>query len=203
MDCKRAAPTSSPWVSLNTATKICIECSGVHRGLGSHISKVRSLLLDDLHEAEYRFLLHMLVDCDVNASVWEGNVSGVPPATAQGNSDFIRAKYMSKRFMRRVVHDGSGSSSSSRGADQARELEEAIMAAVRAKDCCAVMLCLNQGAGNFNEVLRVACECDSLHIVVLIALNASDLDAQAAITTATSLGRTDIREYLCDKFALN
>lgn len=35
------------WASLNLGILMCIECSGVHRNLGSHISKVRSLGLDD------------------------------------------------------------------------------------------------------------------------------------------------------------
>lgn len=43
-DCQAPNPV---WASLNLGTLICIECSGIHRNLGSHISKVRSLDLDD------------------------------------------------------------------------------------------------------------------------------------------------------------
>lgn len=35
------------WASLNLGVLMCIECSGIHRNLGSHISRVRSLGLDD------------------------------------------------------------------------------------------------------------------------------------------------------------
>lgn len=35
------------WCSVNLGILVCIECSGIHRNLGTHISKVRSLELDD------------------------------------------------------------------------------------------------------------------------------------------------------------
>ena len=34
------------WASTNFGTLLCIECSGIHRSLGVHVSKVRSLMLD-------------------------------------------------------------------------------------------------------------------------------------------------------------
>ncbi|CAG8438233.1 5506_t:CDS:10 [Acaulospora colombiana] len=42
-DCKLEDPQ---WASTNFGTLLCIECSGIHRSLGVHVSKVRSLMLD-------------------------------------------------------------------------------------------------------------------------------------------------------------
>ena len=43
VDCKNAPPT---WASINLGVLICINCSGCHRELGAHISKIKSINLD-------------------------------------------------------------------------------------------------------------------------------------------------------------
>ena len=55
-DCGKKDPE---WVSINTGVVICIACCGVHRGLGTHISKVRSLMLDDIPQSTLNTLAQL------------------------------------------------------------------------------------------------------------------------------------------------
>ena len=42
-DCKSNPPT---WASINLGVFVCMKCSGCHRELGTHISKIKSINLD-------------------------------------------------------------------------------------------------------------------------------------------------------------
>lgn len=124
-DCGAPEPD---WASLNLGVLVCIECSGVHRNLGVHISKVRSLTLDvKVWEPSVISLFQSLGNTFAN-SVWEEllqsrsafQVDLVPTGlsksdkplmffiTKPSQSDslsvkekFIHAKYAEKLFVRK------------------------------------------------------------------------------------------------------
>lgn len=53
---------------------MCIECSGIHRNLGTHLSRVRSLDLDDW-PVELSMVMTAIGNTMAN-SVWEGALEG-------------------------------------------------------------------------------------------------------------------------------
>ncbi|MEQ2165795.1 Arf-GAP with GTPase, ANK repeat and PH domain-containing protein 2, partial [Goodea atripinnis] len=98
VDCEALNPT---WASLNLGALICIECSGIHRNLGTHLSRVRSLDLDDW-PGELTQVLAAIGNHTAN-SVWEsctqGRTKPTPNATREERESWIRAKYEQRAFV--------------------------------------------------------------------------------------------------------
>uniref|UniRef100_A0A3Q3GKD6 ArfGAP with GTPase domain, ankyrin repeat and PH domain 2 n=2 Tax=Labrus bergylta TaxID=56723 RepID=A0A3Q3GKD6_9LABR len=98
VDCEALNPT---WASLNLGALICIECSGIHRNLGTHLSRVRSLDLDDW-PGELTQVLAAIGNYMAN-SIWEsctqGRTKPAPNATREERESWIRAKYEQRAFV--------------------------------------------------------------------------------------------------------
>ncbi|KAI9293617.1 Arf GTPase activating protein [Neoconidiobolus thromboides FSU 785] len=52
-DCKNEDPR---WASYNLGIFVCLRCSGIHRSLGTHISRVKSLDLDTWTYEQYKHM---------------------------------------------------------------------------------------------------------------------------------------------------
>jgi ADP-ribosylation factor GTPase-activating protein 1 len=50
-DCGQAAPQ---WASVNNGIFICLNCSGIHRSFGVHISFVRSITMDSWSDKQLK-----------------------------------------------------------------------------------------------------------------------------------------------------
>lgn len=91
------------WVSINLAIILCIECSGIHRSLGTHISKVRSLTLDITSFTPDIIELLLLVGNRVSNMVWEARLEpGIKPgpqASREQRLKFITAKYVDRAYV--------------------------------------------------------------------------------------------------------
>ncbi|XP_008564190.1 PREDICTED: arf-GAP with GTPase, ANK repeat and PH domain-containing protein 3 [Galeopterus variegatus] len=98
IDCDAPSPD---WASLNLGALMCIECSGIHRHLGAHLSRVRSLDLDDW-PPELLAVMTAMGNALAN-SVWEGALDGYakpgPEACREEKERWIQAKYEQKLFL--------------------------------------------------------------------------------------------------------
>ncbi|XP_077304352.1 arf-GAP with GTPase, ANK repeat and PH domain-containing protein 1 isoform X1 [Lithobates pipiens] len=98
VDCDAPSPD---WASLNLGALMCIECSGIHRNLGTHLSRVRSLDLDDWTPELIKVM--SAIGNELGNSIWEGSSQGhVKPCSESPREEkerWIRAKYEQKLFL--------------------------------------------------------------------------------------------------------
>ncbi|XP_053726081.1 arf-GAP with coiled-coil, ANK repeat and PH domain-containing protein 2-like isoform X7 [Synchiropus splendidus] len=101
-DCGQPDPR---WASINLGITLCIQCSGIHRSLGVHFSKVRSLTLDTW-EPELLKLMCELGNGVVN-QIYEARREELGARKPQSGDprheveSYIKAKYVDRRFVRR------------------------------------------------------------------------------------------------------
>nr|XP_057907235.1 arf-GAP with GTPase, ANK repeat and PH domain-containing protein 1 isoform X5 [Doryrhamphus excisus] len=97
-DCDAQNPN---WASLNLGALICIECSGIHRNLGTHLSRVRSLDLDEWPMELIKVM--SAIGNELANGVWEANSHGhlkpAPDASREERERWIRAKYEQRLFL--------------------------------------------------------------------------------------------------------
>uniref|UniRef100_A0A8C4ZX42 Arf-GAP with coiled-coil, ANK repeat and PH domain-containing protein n=1 Tax=Gadus morhua TaxID=8049 RepID=A0A8C4ZX42_GADMO len=102
-DCSQTAPC---WASINLGVLLCIECSGIHRSLGVHCSKVRSLTLDSW-EPELLKLMCELGNTVIN-HIYEGTCEALgarkpgPTSSRQEKEAWIKAKYVERRYLKKM-----------------------------------------------------------------------------------------------------
>ncbi|AMD19489.1 HCL662Wp [Eremothecium sinecaudum] len=81
------------WISLNLLCVVCINCSGVHRSLGAHVSKIRSLTLDSFNTRESMDLLKYVSNYYVNSLYEVDKPPLEPTATTAERTAYITEKY--------------------------------------------------------------------------------------------------------------
>ncbi|KAJ7356576.1 hypothetical protein DFH08DRAFT_849399 [Mycena albidolilacea] len=92
-DCKRNDPR---WASWNLGVFLCIRCSGIHRGMGTHISKVKSVDLD-VWTPEQMQSIQKWGNRLANL-YWEAHLKAGHQPPEHKMESFIRSKYESRRW---------------------------------------------------------------------------------------------------------
>lgn len=102
--CADCGAPDPKWASANIGVFICLKCCGVHRSLGTHISKVLSVTLDEWSDDEVDGMVEVGGNASANsiyeAYIPEGVSKPTPDAGHEQRSSFIRSKYELQEFLK-------------------------------------------------------------------------------------------------------
>jgi Arf-GAP/coiled-coil/ANK repeat/PH domain-containing protein len=194
-DCQAEHPE---WCSINWGVLICVDCSGVHRSLGTHLTKVRSLQMDSLDPSLLHFMtetgnirMNLILE---NPVMLEGT-DRIDSTSQRANRDvYIKNKYALKKFVLPM--------------EDKTVLQESLIESAAAGDLAMVMTRIAQGAiidwvGPHYGKTALHAAAENGHAVVVEALcsNQAEVDkvdgnSQTALHICALKGHISVAEAL-------
>ena len=110
VDCN--STKDATWLSTNFGVIVCIECSGIHRDLGVHISRIQSLTLDNIGTSQLliaRVMSNHAFNDIMEATLRHTSQKPTAASSMEDRYEYIRAKYVDRKFVLRscngIVND--------------------------------------------------------------------------------------------------
>ncbi|XP_024118651.1 arf-GAP with SH3 domain, ANK repeat and PH domain-containing protein 1 isoform X1 [Oryzias melastigma] len=191
--CDCGAPDPG-WLSTNLGILTCIECSGIHREMGVHVSRIQSLSLDSLGTSD--LLLARNVGNSGFNEILEANLLSPSLKPSQHSQmgerkDFILSKYQDVHFVRRSQSSAAALRLGLQEATKSCDIYSLIQLHAQRADLSQPLNTHIQEKGETALHLAVLlADRTSLHILDFLAQNCPNVDAQ------TSAGNTALH-YSC------
>ncbi|XP_015417105.1 PREDICTED: arf-GAP with SH3 domain, ANK repeat and PH domain-containing protein 1 isoform X2 [Myotis davidii] len=180
-DCGSSEPT---WLSTNLGILTCIECSGIHREMGVHVSRIQSLELDKLGTSE--LLLAKTIGNNSFNDIMEANLPSpspkpTPMSDMTARKEYITAKYVDHRFSRKTCSSPSAKLNELLEAVRSRDLLALVQVYAEGVELMEPLLEPGQELGETALHLAVrTADQTSLHLVDFLVQNCGNLDKQTA-----------------------
>ncbi|PNX75673.1 ADP-ribosylation factor GTPase-activating protein agd12-like [Trifolium pratense] len=148
--CADCGARDPKWASANIGVFVCLKCCTVHRSLGTQISKILSVTLDEWSNDEIDAMIEVGGNASANsiyeAYIPEGYTKPGPDASHEQRENFIRSKYERQEFLKHSLRIVSTKSS-----DRRESFSKRLMDSFRSTSCSKNM----DGTVEFIGTLKV------------------------------------------------
>ncbi|XP_039761662.1 arfGAP with SH3 domain, ANK repeat and PH domain-containing protein isoform X3 [Pararge aegeria] len=173
--CADCGSTNDPtWLSTNFGVIVCIECSGSHRELGVHISRIQSLTLDRLSTSQLLLARNMgnQMFNEVMENTLEERDKLTPESTMEERLRFIREKYVYRAWAARTCQDAAERLSEVEHAVNNGHLQNLLQAYAEGADLASVLPSSDCGETALHlAISRELGDGSCLHIVDFLVQN--------------------------------
>ncbi|XP_014679477.1 PREDICTED: arf-GAP with SH3 domain, ANK repeat and PH domain-containing protein 2-like isoform X2 [Priapulus caudatus] len=177
--CDCNAKEGVTWLSTNFGILVCIECSGVHREMGVHVSRVQSLDLD--HVGTSQLLLARYVGNAMFNEIMEASLPELhkpkPTSPMEERRKFIHAKYVERRYCVKTCTCEEDMAQDLRQSVLARDMPSLLQSFAEGVD---LMVTLSE-TERADTALHLAVSREdgtSIHIVDFLVQNSKNLEKQ-------------------------
>jgi len=120
-DCEARGPR---WASVNLGVFLCLQCSGIHRNLGVHVSKVRSISLDSWNKDQTQRMTD--IGNKHGNKFWAAKAPPRPKTDSVREMErYIRSKYQDRMWINKKLLDGDDEDDEEEDEEESSEEEPA------------------------------------------------------------------------------
>uniref|UniRef100_A0A8C7LAL1 ArfGAP with SH3 domain, ankyrin repeat and PH domain 1a n=1 Tax=Oncorhynchus kisutch TaxID=8019 RepID=A0A8C7LAL1_ONCKI len=176
-DCGASEPK---WLSTNLGILTCIECSGIHREMGVHISRIQSMELDKLGSSE--LLLAKNIGNSSFNGIMEGNIPCPSPKPTPSSDMTVRKEYINAKYLdHKFAHQTGKATVPGKLSEAVRSRDLLLLIQIYAEGA-ELMEPLPEAGKELSETalhysVRTADQ-TSLHLVDFLVQNSGNLDRQ-------------------------
>ncbi|GLV37592.1 ArfGAP with SH3 domain ankyrin repeat and PH domain [Carabus blaptoides fortunei] len=201
--CDCNSHNDATWLSTNFGIIVCIECSGIHRDMGVHISRIQSLKLDNVGTSQL-LLARYMTNQNFN-EIMEANLSfnnkPTSTSTMEERYEFIRAKYVDKKFVMRTYSNDRDLLCDLEHAVNNQDLNHLLQVFGENVDLTSPLPSSDIGETALHLAIRKE-RGSSLHIVDFLVQNMSSqgLNKQTSASSSPEYSRGNTALHLCAQY---